>query len=126
MSRKLALIPLLAIFLLTSGCFGSKIVDIKADPVERTIIHPNVPDQLSMRKVEWTVFNRAKIEKLLADYPNQELVLFALSAKGYENLSLNMAEVIRYLKEQKNVIIYYRGAFLTAEEFEEASAEPEE
>lgn len=119
-------IPLLAIILLTSGCFGSKIVDIKADPVERTIIHPNVPAQLSMRRVEWTVFNRAKIEKLLADYPNQEVVLFALSAKGYENLSLNMAEVIRYLKEQKNVIIYYRGAFLTAEEFEEASAKPEE
>ena len=77
-------IPLLAIILLTSGCFGSKIVDIKADPVERTIIHPNVPAQLSMRRVEWTVFNRAKIEKLLADYPNQEVVLFALSAKGYE------------------------------------------
>jgi hypothetical protein len=126
MLRKLQIIPLLAIILLTSGCFGSKIVDVKADPVERTIIHPNVPDQLSMRKVEWTVFNRAKIEKLLKDYPDQEIVLFALSAKGYENLSLNMAEVIRYLKEQKNVIIYYRGAFLTAEEFGEAAAKIEE
>lgn len=120
------IIPVLAIALLTSGCFGSKIVDVKADPVERQIIHPNVPDQLSMRRVEWTVFNREKLEKLLADYPDQEIVLFALSAKGYENLSLNMAEVIRYLKEQKNVIIYYRGAFLTADEFEEAAAEPEE
>jgi len=39
---------------------------------------------------------------------------------------LNMAEVIRYLKEQKNVIIYYRGAFLTAEEFGEAAAKIEE
>ncbi|MCK5606299.1 hypothetical protein KAR91_30645 [Candidatus Pacearchaeota archaeon] len=119
-------IPLLLIILLTSGCFGSKIVDIKADPVERTIIHPPLAAQLSMRNVEWTVFNREKIEKLLADYPDQEVVLFALSAKGYENLSLNMAEIIRYLKEQKNVIIYYRGAFLTAKEFEEAAAKPEE
>ena len=126
MSRFLRIIPLLVIILLTSGCFGSKIVDIKAKPVERTLIHPPLADQLSMRQVEWTVFNRAKIEKLLADYPNQEVVLFALSAKGYENLSLNMAEVIRYLKEQKNVIIYYRGAFLTTEEFEEATAKPEE
>jgi len=122
----LRIIPLLAIILLTSGCFGSKIVDVKATPVERTIIHPNVPDQLSMRRVEWTVFNREKLEKLLADYPDQEIVLFALSAKGYENLSLNMAEVIRYLKEQKNVIIYYRGAFLTTDEFVEATAKPEE
>ena len=122
----LRIIPLLAIIILTSGCFGSTIVPIKADPVERTIIHPNVPDQLSMRRVEWTVFNREKLEKLLADYPDQEIVLFALSAKGYENLSLNMGEIIRYLKEQKNVIIYYRGAFLTTDEFVEATAKPEE
>ena len=106
-----------------SGCFGTKDVDIKADPVQPVVIHPPIPDQLQMREVKWTVFNRAKIEKLLADYPDQEIVLFALSAKGYENLSLNMAEVIRYLKEQKGVIIYYREEFPspdeTGEEIEE-------
>ena len=96
-----------ALFLI-SACSGVKVVDVKADVVEQTVIHPNLPAQLSMRKVDWTVFNRAKIEKLLADYPDREIVLFALSAKGYENLSLNVAEIIRYVKEQKNVIIYYR------------------
>lgn len=101
---------LISTLLLLSACGGSTI-NIKPDPVDPTVIHPNVPDQLQMRKVSWTVFNREKIEKLLADYPNQEVVLFALSAKGYENLSLNMAEVIRYLKEQKGVILYYRETF---------------
>jgi hypothetical protein len=96
--------------LVLAGC-GMKDVGIKADPVQPVVIHPPIPDQLQMRGVEWTVFNRAKIEKLLTDYPDQEIVLFALSAKGYENLSLNMAEVIRYLKEQKGVIIYYREEF---------------
>lgn len=105
---------LISTLLLISACGGSTI-NIKADPVDPVVIHPNVPDQLQMRRVEWTVFNREKIEKLLADYPNQEVVLFALSAKGYENLSLNMAEVIRYLKEQKGVIIYYRQTFPTPE-----------
>lgn len=94
-----------------SGCFGAKKVDIKATPVAPTVIHPQIPDQLQMREVKWTVFNRNKIETLLADFPDQEIVLFALSAKGYENLSLNMGEVIRYLKEQKGVIIYYREEF---------------
>lgn len=106
---KYAIVLLSALFL--SGCFGAKKVDIKADPVEPTVIHPTLPDQLQMREVKWTVFNREKLEQLLADFPNQEIVLFALSAKGYENLSLNMAEVIRYLKEQKGVIIYYREEF---------------
>jgi hypothetical protein len=97
--------------LFIAGCGGIKDVSIKATPVQPVVIHPPIPDQLQMREVKWTVFNREKIEKLLADYPNQEIVLFALSAKGYENLSLNMAEVIRYLKEQKGVIIYYREEF---------------
>lgn len=104
------ILTILSVLLLAS-CGGVKDVNIKATPVKPTVIHPPIPSQLQMRGVKWTVFNREKIEKLLADYPDQEIVLFALSAKGYENLSLNMAEVIRYLKEQKGVIIYYREEF---------------
>ena len=102
-------------FLILSGCGGIKDVDIKATPVKPTVIHPPIPNQLQMREVKWTVFNRAKIEKLLADYPGQEIVLFALSAKGYENISLNMGEITRYLKEQKGIIIYYREEFPSPE-----------
>ena len=98
-------------FLVLAGCGGIKDVNIKATPVQPVVIHPPLPNQLQMRNIEWTVLNRAKIKKLLADYPNQEIALFALSAKGYENLSLNMGEIIRYLKEQKGVIIYYREEF---------------
>lgn len=116
---------LISTMFLLSGCFGAKLVDVKADVVEQVVIHPSIPAQLSMRNVEWTVFNRAKIEKLLADFPDQEVVLFALSAKGYENISLNMSEIIRYLKEQKNVIIYYREAFPTPEKLTEEAAQDE-
>lgn len=103
-------ILVIGIMLLLSACGGGKI-NVQATPEEPIVIHPPVPDQLQLREVKWTVFNRAKIEQLLADFPNQEIVLFALSAKGYENLSLNVAEILRYLKEQKGVIIYYRETF---------------
>lgn len=116
---------IISTLLLLSACSGAKVVDIKATPVQQTVIHPPVPAQLSMRNVDWTVFNRAKIEKLLADYPNQEIVLFALSAKGYENLSLNVGEIIRYVKEQKNVIIYYREILPEAETLTEEDANEE-
>ena len=103
-------ILIVAIMLLLSACNGGK-MNVQATPEEPIVINPPVPDQLQLREVKWTVFNRAKLEQLLADYPNQEIVLFALSAKGYENLSLNVAEILRYLKEQKGVIIYYRETF---------------
>lgn len=106
---------LLLTLLFLTACSGSKDINIKAEPVNPIIIHPVIPAQLQMRKVEWTVFNRKKLEKLLADYPDQEIVFFTLSARGYENLSLNMGEIIRYLKEQKNVIIYYRETFPSSE-----------
>lgn len=106
---------LLFTLLFLAACGGIKPINIIAEPVDPIVIHPNLPAQLSMRKVEWTVFNRKKLEKLLADFPNQEIVFFAISAKGYENLSLNMSEIIRYLKEQKNVIIYYRESFPSPE-----------
>lgn len=116
---------LLFTLLFLTACGGTKNIKITAEPVDPIVLHPNLPAQLSMRNVEWTVFNREKLEKLLADFPNQEIVFFALSAKGYENLSLNMGEVIRYLKEQKNVIIYYRESFPSPEVLLETPEESE-
>jgi hypothetical protein len=45
---------------------------------------------------------KAKFEK-----ENSDLVYFALSVPDYENLSLNMGELKRYIEQQKTIIIYY-------------------
>ena len=34
----------------------------------------------------------------------------AISIKDYENLSLNIAELKRYIQQQKNIIVYYEAA----------------
>jgi len=34
-------------------------------------------------------------------------VLFALTAKGYEDIALNLADVRAYIQQQKRVIILY-------------------
>ncbi len=35
------------------------------------------------------------------------MVYFALSVPDYENLSLNMGELKRYIEQQKTIIVYY-------------------
>lgn len=35
------------------------------------------------------------------------LVYFAISVPDYENLSLNMGELKRYIEQQKTIIVYY-------------------
>jgi tRNA threonylcarbamoyladenosine modification (KEOPS) complex Cgi121 subunit len=41
---------------------------------------------------------------------NGETVYIAISVKDYENLSLNMAEIKRFLEQQNNIIVYYEDS----------------
>lgn len=119
MLKNILVIPLMLVLV---AC-GHKTVDIKATPEEKIVIHPAPPPQLNMREVKWVLFNREKLEQMLEEYPDQEIVLFAISAKGYENLSLNFEEVIGYVEDQKDIIIYYRRLFPAPKELEEDNAE---
>lgn len=44
-----------------------------------------------------------------------DLAFVALSMKDYENLALNIADIKRYLEQQKEIILYYEKA-VTAED----------
>ena len=41
---------------------------------------------------------------------NGDLVGYVLSVRDYETLALNMAEIKRYIEQQKEIIIYYEEA----------------
>ena len=41
---------------------------------------------------------------------NGDLVGYVLSVRDYETLALNMADIKRYLEQQKEIIIYYEKA----------------
>ena len=41
---------------------------------------------------------------------NGEFVFYSMSVPSYENLALDMAELRRYIEQQKEIIIYYEKA----------------
>jgi predicted metal-dependent peptidase len=41
---------------------------------------------------------------------NSNPVFVVMSTKDYEALSLNLAELKRYIDQQKQIIVYYEGA----------------
>ena len=41
---------------------------------------------------------------------NGDLVGYVLSVRDYETLAINMAEIKRYIEQQKQIIIYYEKA----------------
>ena len=93
--------------LLLTGCSGTKILDIISEPAPIVIQHPPPPRGVTMRKVEWRVLNAAILQKMLEN--GDDVQFIALTPAGYENLSLNMSEIKRYIKQQRQVVVYYQN-----------------
>ena len=108
------------ILLLASGCsiFGSSREIPEVAPVEVvTVVQkapkypPPLPNQIDPVLVEWTVRPPQIMQEYLDDLNEGNAptnVWYALTTKGYENLSTNMAEVKRYLRQVINILKYYR------------------
>lgn len=102
------LIALVACLFLISGC---SILDKKRTTIVKQepfmLVHPSSPDEVTMREVKWKVLTPEIAERML-ETDKDKFVFIALTPDHYENLSLNMQEIIRYMKEQKQIIFYYR------------------
>ena len=115
MNLKLLLILSLAL----SGCsmFGREYVpDVKAVEVvnvqkKAVVYHPPLPSKVRTKPVEWKVLTPAVMDEYLSDLEKGEAptnVYYGVSPTGYENLSLNMAEIKRYIKQVLSIVNYYK------------------
>ena len=113
-------LSLLLILLLASGCsiLGSSRDIPEVAPVEvvtvvekAPVYHPPLPNEINPVPVEWTVLNPELMQDYLDDLNEGNAptnVWYALTTKGYENLSTNMAEVKRYLRQVLSILKYYK------------------
>ena len=113
-------LSLLLILLLVSGCsmFGSSRDIPEVAPVEVVTVvkkaptyHPPLPNEIDPVPVEWTVLNPELMQEYLDDLKEGNAptnVWYALTTRGYENLSTNMAEVKRYLRQVLSILKYYK------------------
>jgi hypothetical protein len=108
---------LLLLSLLLSSCSSwnaLKTVEIKTVEVERQIPIQNRPQQIQMNtNMKWWVVTEENFKEFKASFQKENgdpLVAYVLSVKDYETLALNMAEIKRYLEQQKSIIVYYEEA----------------
>ena len=113
-------LSLLLILLLVSGCsmFGPSRDIPEVAPVEVVTVvkkapmyHPPLHNEIDPVPVEWTVLNPELMQGYLDDLNEGNAptnVWYALTTKGYENLSTNMAEVKRYLRQVLSILKYYK------------------
>ena len=73
--------------------------------------HPPLPNKVNTLPVEWTVLTPSTMEEYLTDLQEGNAptnAFYGLSTKGYENLSHNMAEIKRYIRQVLSIIDYYK------------------
>lgn len=70
------------------------------------------PKGLQLEDIQFYVVTEGNYEEFKERFvqENGDYVFYAISVRDYENLSLNMAEIKRYILQQKEVIIYYERA----------------
>jgi len=76
-----------------------------------TIYDPPLPIELQLVDIDWTIYTPELMAQYLKDIENGDAprqAFYSLTTKEYENLSMNMADQKRYLKEILSIIGYYR------------------
>ena len=114
--KNLLVFPLMATLLLSSGCSflknPLKQIEIKTVEVERVIPTQNRPRAVSLNDIYFYVVTEQNFEEFKNRFvkENGDLVGYVLSVRDYETLALNMADIKRYIQQQKEIIIYYEKA----------------
>ena len=127
MKQSLALFLLLPILLLSSGCLKSwpqlKQIEVQTIEVKRTIPLQNNPRPVDMNEMYFWIVTEQNFEEFKTKFTekNTEFLFYSISVRDYENLALNMAEIKRYIEQQKEIIIYYENAIT----FQQTGKKPE-
>lgn len=127
---KLKLLLLSSVFLLT-GCsiFSEPVKQIETVKVEVEKPRLNLPNPqpLDLRDAEWIVVTRENAEEVFAELEKkgEPIAIFGLTAKGYEALSLNIADIKVFLGTQKELLVQYRDYYEPKEEENDGEASQE-
>ena len=103
----------ISVFLITNCSMmpSAKPVEVRtiAEPVP--IYHPPLPLEVGLVDIDWEILPPDLMKEYLEDYENGSapaIAYYSLTSKEYENLSMNMAEIKRYLRDTLSIVKYYR------------------
>ena len=107
---------LLLLTLLLSSCGyirkPEKEIVVKTIEVQKIIPIQPQPKPVDMIDVKFYVVTEENFAEFKEKFmkTNNDYVFYAVSVHDYENLAFNMAELYRYIRQQKEIIIYYEKA----------------
>ena len=107
---------LLLLTLLLSSCGylrkPEKEIVVQTVEVQKVIPIQPQPKPIDMIDVKFYVVTEENYAEFKEKFmkTNNDYVFYAVSVHDYENLAFNMAELYRYIRQQKEIMIYYEKA----------------
>ena len=112
----LTISSLLLLTLLLSSCGylrkPEKEIVVQTVEVQKVIPVQPQPKPIDMTDVKFYVVTEDNYDEFKEKFMkrNNDFVFYVVSVHDYENLALNMSELYRYIKQQKEIVIYYEKA----------------
>ena len=82
------------------------------------IYQPPLPAEIDLLNVNFFVITEENLQEKIKEIEkilDGNFVVFALTPDGYEKMAENFQEVRRYVRQQKELILYYREATTESE-----------
>ena len=117
-----------SLILLTLGAcsmMGERVKPVSVTTIakQQPMYHPPLPMEVQMDPVDWEILTPDKMQLYLDNLKSGEAprrAFYSLSSKEYEHLSMDMADITRYITEVLGIIRFYRD-YDKEEEEEEPS-----
>ena len=105
---------LLTLLLSRCGYIRKPEKEIVVQTVEEQKVIPVQPQPkpIDMTDVKFYVVTEENYDEFKEKFMkrNNDFVFYVVSVHDYENLALNMSELYRYIKQQKEIVVYYEKA----------------
>ena len=98
-----------------------KPVEVVSVAKRTPIYHPPLPEPIDTPPVEWVILNPDTMGEYIERVEAGEeprVAYYGLTSQGYENLSMTMGEITRYLEQILHIVDYYRDSDEDEEEKE--------
>jgi PBP1b-binding outer membrane lipoprotein LpoB len=112
--RIAVVVTLLIPTIFLSSCSSvPKTVTYQSAPIDKpSLILPDAT-VLALRDIDFVIVTLDNMDEVMLELQkvNSNIALFALTDIGYENLSLNNADILKLVAEQKSIIAAYKSYY---------------
>ena len=115
---KTVFVALLGVALLAGCASQPQRIEISAKPIEKPALILPPAEQLRLNEVQWVIITKENAEEVFAqlEKDRKDPMLIGLTDEGYEVLSLNYSDIMKYIQQQNAIIKAYRNYYEESEQ----------